>query len=297
MSDLATRASRGLANVASGLIKFNVEQKKQPMRRDYSAHEQIMQSDDQNALSVPDQLDGQDGYQYEGSPRMGRRHGLTSGHREAAMASSQASRTTTSLQKDLEMASFSASGAGPPMNPEERRRQLEERRKYKHTVARRARTMAYYNPIPAQKNCITDNRSLFILREDNIIRSLSGCRPFLDSLLSTPFDYFIICTIVANCVVLALEDHLPKDDRTPLSEQLELTEPYFLGIFCVEAAVKIIALGFVLHKGSYLRNGWNIMDFVVVVTGHVGETDRKLGQRSQKLQYGSQQEDSTTESV
>ncbi|XP_035684364.1 voltage-dependent calcium channel type A subunit alpha-1-like isoform X12 [Branchiostoma floridae] len=262
MSDLATRASRGLANVASGLIKFNVEQKKQPMRRDYSAHEQIMQSDDQNALSVPDQLDGQDGYQYEGSPRMGRRHGLTSGHREAAMASSQASRTTTSLQKDLEMASFSASGAGPPMNPEERRRQLEERRKYKHTVARRARTMAYYNPIPAQKNCITDNRSLFILREDNIIRRY--CKRITEW---GPFEYFILLTIMANCVVLAMEDHLPNKDRTPLAIKLELTEPYFLGIFCVEAAVKIIALGFVLHKGSYLRNGWNIMDFVVVVTG------------------------------
>ncbi|XP_019643323.1 PREDICTED: voltage-dependent calcium channel type A subunit alpha-1-like isoform X8 [Branchiostoma belcheri] len=263
MSDLATRASRSLANVASGLIKFNVEQKKQPMRRDYSAHEQIMQSDDPNALSVPDQLDGgQVGYQYEGSPRMGRRHGLTSGHRETAIAS-QASRTTTSLQKDLEMASFSASGAGgPAMNPEERRRQLEERRKYKHTVARRARTMAYYNPIPAQKNCITDNRSLFILREDNIIRRY--CKRITEW---GPFEYFILLTIMANCVVLAMEDHLPNKDRTPLSIKLELTEPYFLGIFCVEAAVKIIALGFVLHKGSYLRNGWNIMDFVVVVTG------------------------------
>ncbi|XP_066295061.1 voltage-dependent calcium channel type A subunit alpha-1-like isoform X11 [Branchiostoma lanceolatum] len=262
MSDLATRASRGLANVASGLLKFNVEQKKQPIRRDYSAHEQIMQSGDPGALSVPDQLDGQDGYQYEGSPRMGRRDGMTSGHREAAMASSQASRVATSLQKDLEMASFSASGAGPPMNPEERRRQLEERRKYKHTVARRARTMAYYNPIPAQKNCITDNRSLFILREDNIIRRY--CKRITEW---GPFEYFILMTIMANCVVLAMEDHLPNKDRTPLSIKLELTEPYFLGIFCVEAAVKIIALGFVLHKGSYLRNGWNIMDFVVVVTG------------------------------
>ena len=45
------------------------------------------------------------------------------------------------------------------------------------------------------------------------------------------------------------------------------TEVYFLGIFCVEALLKIVALGFVLHKGAYLRNVWNIMDFVVVVTG------------------------------
>ncbi|KAG8172626.1 hypothetical protein JTE90_007190, partial [Oedothorax gibbosus] len=47
----------------------------------------------------------------------------------------------------------------------------------------------------------------------------------------------------------------------------ELTETYFLAIFCVESSVKILALGFVLHKGSYLRNVWNIMDFIVVATG------------------------------
>lgn len=47
----------------------------------------------------------------------------------------------------------------------------------------------------------------------------------------------------------------------------EKTETYFLGIFCVEASLKILALGLVLHKGSYLRNVWNIMDFFVVVTG------------------------------
>jgi len=47
----------------------------------------------------------------------------------------------------------------------------------------------------------------------------------------------------------------------------EKTEIYFLGIFCFEALLKIVALGFILHKGSYLRSVWNIMDFVVVVTG------------------------------
>ena len=37
----------------------------------------------------------------------------------------------------------------------------------------------------------------------------------------------------------------------------------------VEAAVKILALGFIFHEGSYLRHGWNVMDFIVVVTGYV----------------------------
>ena len=32
---------------------------------------------------------------------------------------------------------------------------------------------------------------------------------------------------------------------------------------------KIVAMGFILHENSYLRNMWNIMDFVVVVSGYV----------------------------
>ncbi|KAM6965215.1 calcium channel, voltage-dependent, N type, alpha 1B subunit, a [Aplochiton taeniatus] len=77
----------------------------------------------------------------------------------------------------------------------------------------------------------------------------------------------ILATIIANCIVLALEQHLPANDKTPMSERLDDTEPYFIGIFCFEAGIKIIALGFAFHKGSYLRNGWNVMDFVVVLTG------------------------------
>ncbi|KAF7249085.1 Voltage-dependent P/Q-type calcium channel subunit alpha-1A [Varanus komodoensis] len=72
----------------------------------------------------------------------------------------------------------------------------------------------------------------------------------------------ILATIIANCIVLALEQHLPDGDKTPMSERLDDTEPYFIGIFCFEAGIKIIALGFAFHKGSYLRNGWNVMDFV-----------------------------------
>ncbi|VEL12982.1 unnamed protein product [Protopolystoma xenopodis] len=77
----------------------------------------------------------------------------------------------------------------------------------------------------------------------------------------------VLLTIIANCIVLAMEKHLPHNDKTPLSEKLEQTEKYFLGIFCVEAELKIVALGLLLHNGAYLRNIWNLLDFVVVVTG------------------------------
>uniref|UniRef100_A0A3Q1HSJ0 Voltage-dependent calcium channel alpha-1 subunit IQ domain-containing protein n=1 Tax=Anabas testudineus TaxID=64144 RepID=A0A3Q1HSJ0_ANATE len=122
---------------------------------------------------------------------------------------------------------------------------------FKQTKAQRARTMALYNPIPVRENCFTVNRSLFIFGEDNVVRKY----------------YMILATIIANCIVLALEQHLPGEDKTPMSKRLEKTEPYFIGMFCFEAGIKIIALGFVFHKGSYLRNGWNVMDFIVVLSG------------------------------
>ncbi|XP_057659977.1 voltage-dependent calcium channel type A subunit alpha-1 isoform X14 [Diorhabda carinulata] len=104
--------------------------------------------------------------------------------------------------------------------------------------------------------------SLFLFSEENPIRRYT--RFIIEW---PPFEYAVLLTIIANCVVLALEEHLPFHDKTMLAQKLEKTENYFLGIFCVEASLKILALGFVLHRGSYLRNVWNIMDFFVVLTG------------------------------
>uniref|UniRef100_A0A8C8SRU4 Voltage-dependent P/Q-type calcium channel subunit alpha n=1 Tax=Pelusios castaneus TaxID=367368 RepID=A0A8C8SRU4_9SAUR len=133
-------------------------------------------------------------------------------------------------------------------------------RMYKQSMAQRARTMALYNPIPVRQNCLTVNRSLFLFSEDNVVRK------YAKKITEWPYP-FCGATIIANCIVLALEQHLPDEDKTPMSERLDDTEPYFIGIFCFEAGIKIIALGFAFHKGSYLRNGWNVMDFVVVLTG------------------------------
>ncbi|CAH0559083.1 unnamed protein product [Brassicogethes aeneus] len=105
--------------------------------------------------------------------------------------------------------------------------------------------------------------SLFLFSEENLIRRYT--RFIIE--WPYPFEYAVLLTIIANCVVLALEEHLPNHDKTALAQKLEKTEVYFLGIFCVEASLKILALGFVLHRGSYLRNIWNIMDFFVVLTG------------------------------
>ncbi|XP_061840237.1 voltage-dependent P/Q-type calcium channel subunit alpha-1A-like isoform X2 [Nerophis lumbriciformis] len=148
-------------------------------------------------------------------------------------------------------------------------------RMYKQSMAQRARTMALYNPIPVRQSCLTVNRSLFLFSEDNLVRKYA--KKITEW---PPFEWMILTTIIANCIVLALEQHLPDNDKTPLSERLEDTEPYFIAIFCFESGIKILALGFALHKGSYLRNGWNVMDFVVVLTGILSSVGTQLDLRT-----------------
>uniref|UniRef100_A0A3B4ZQ81 Voltage-dependent L-type calcium channel subunit alpha n=1 Tax=Stegastes partitus TaxID=144197 RepID=A0A3B4ZQ81_9TELE len=41
----------------------------------------------------------------------------------------------------------------------------------------------------------------------------------------------------------------------------------FLIIFTIETFLKIIAYGLVMHQNAYVRNGWNMLDFVIVVIG------------------------------
>lgn len=38
--------------------------------------------------------------------------------------------------------------------------------------------------------------------------------------LCTPFEYMVLLTIIANCVVLAMEEHLPEGDKTQVASQL-----------------------------------------------------------------------------
>ncbi|KAJ7326058.1 Voltage-dependent L-type calcium channel subunit alpha-1C, partial [Desmophyllum pertusum] len=77
----------------------------------------------------------------------------------------------------------------------------------------------------------------------------------------------ILITIFANCAALAAYEPLPEKDSSEINDNLEVAEYVFLAVFTLEAVLKIIAYGFLFHPGAYLRNGWNILDFVIVVVG------------------------------
>uniref|UniRef100_A0A8C0IXF0 Voltage-dependent L-type calcium channel subunit alpha n=1 Tax=Chelonoidis abingdonii TaxID=106734 RepID=A0A8C0IXF0_CHEAB len=84
-----------------------------------------------------------------------------------------------------------------------------------------------------------------------------------------PFEIIILMTIFANCVALAVYLPMPEDDTNTSNSSLEKIEYVFLIIFTIEATLKIIAYGFLLHTDAYLRNGWNVLDFAIVSLGLV----------------------------
>ncbi|XP_059533698.1 voltage-dependent L-type calcium channel subunit alpha-1S isoform X1 [Myotis daubentonii] len=82
-----------------------------------------------------------------------------------------------------------------------------------------------------------------------------------------PFETIILLTIFANCVALAVYLPMPEDDNNSLNVGLEKLEYFFLIVFSIEAAMKIIAYGFLFHPDAYLRSGWNVLDFIIVFLG------------------------------
>ena len=69
------------------------------------------------------------------------------------------------------------------------------------------------------------------------------------------FDKFILLTIFANCICLAVEDP-SREEPEPL---IEMLDKIFLVIFSIEMILKIIAMGFFMEPHSYLRDPWNIV--------------------------------------
>ncbi|XP_062850682.1 voltage-dependent L-type calcium channel subunit alpha-1C isoform X2 [Trichomycterus rosablanca] len=115
---------------------------------------------------------------------------------------------------------------------------------------------------PASTVTTRPPRALLCLTLKNPIR-----RACINIVEWKPFEIIILMTIFANCVALAVYIPFPEDDSNATNSNLEQVEYLFLIIFTVEAFLKVIAYGLLCHPNAYLRNGWNLLDFIIVVVG------------------------------
>jgi hypothetical protein len=84
------------------------------------------------------------------------------------------------------------------------------------------------------------------------------------------FDHFILALICFNTVIMGMQNF--RDPCHDNNKRGATIDPILLIVFTLECALKIAAYGLFGNPtkkcpNSYLRDGWNWLDFIVVVTG------------------------------
>ncbi len=75
--------------------------------------------------------------------------------------------------------------------------------------------------------------------------------------ISQPFTLFIASIVIANIIVLCME-YYGSSPQYQLG--LDICNAIFMGIFCIELVLKMIALG----PSAYFRDPWCVLDFIIV---------------------------------
>jgi hypothetical protein len=83
---------------------------------------------------------------------------------------------------------------------------------------------------------------------------------------SKAFDNISIMVILANSIVMTLDDSSTNDNPNPI---FGVFETVFLILYTAEMVFKIVGMGFFFTKDSYLKDSWNILDFFIVVTSYI----------------------------
>lgn len=82
---------------------------------------------------------------------------------------------------------------------------------------------------------------------------------------STFFENTCLTVIFINSMVMMIED--PADIEPP--EFFADVDKVFLVLYSLEMIFKILGLGLILAEKAYLRDPWNILDFIIVISGYL----------------------------
>ena len=82
---------------------------------------------------------------------------------------------------------------------------------------------------------------------------------------SHKFENLILFLIVLNTIKMIVDTYIQSSNYMIMT----LIDEILTFSFLLETFIKSIALGFILDKGSYLRDTWNIWDFIIVLSSIV----------------------------
>lgn len=115
---------------------------------------------------------------------------------------------------------------------------------------------------------ISDKYPLLELRKA-IMRIAKGYSELCSIIISTPlFDVVVILVIIFNTVILTMEDPSTNSQPYPFPD----IELFFTIFYSLECGLKISSLGLILNQDAYLRDWWNVLDFVIIFTAWLDTT-------------------------
>lgn len=85
------------------------------------------------------------------------------------------------------------------------------------------------------------------------------------------FEKVIISLICIYSILLGLKDYTDHSNEYFINAFIEKIDPIFNVIIYMEFLLKISAMGFAFGSNSYLSDGWNWLDFFVVMSSAATE--------------------------
>eukprot|EP00397_Hematodinium_sp_SG-2012_P000372 GEMP01000372.1.p1 GENE.GEMP01000372.1~~GEMP01000372.1.p1 ORF type:complete len:2224 (+),score=490.20 GEMP01000372.1:55-6726(+) len=81
---------------------------------------------------------------------------------------------------------------------------------------------------------------------------------------SPKLEWLILAVISCNSILLLITLPDVEIEKQTWAQVLDYTA---LAIYVVECLTKIVAAGFLFGRGTYIKNPWNVLDFIVVLSG------------------------------
>ena len=123
----------------------------------------------------------------------------------------------------------------------------------------------YKRPIDASVEC---NKAIYFLPRSSLFRKIC-----YNLQKHRNFENFIMFLIAASSLKLATDTYTRKLEEDHIVQKISVTvDIVFTWLFLGECVIKVISLGFAQDDGSYLRDNWNQLDFLIVLTSMIDFT-------------------------
>ncbi len=111
-----------------------------------------------------------------------------------------------------------------------------------------------------------------VCNNKNVLFSISLFLLITSLFIYRYLDGFILLFILINCVFLSLDSPSAESKaNAQLQRAIAISEVFFTIVFGLEMCLKMCAYGVWRGPMAYLRDGWNVLDFVVVISGLINQ--------------------------